>query len=289
LVGTKTVISLLVVAVAAGAIGYGVGRLAMPPQQITVTTATSTVSEGLPQTFPPSSNSTAIIRNQMLFNGSISLQMSIDKPVYWPGENVHIRVTVTNRSPTEVSLQLYPSILIYNESEKAIWAYPQIDFYDAAGYPILRGPSTPIPLKLSPTETATIDELTKDWNLTGLHIDSVSAPGFSQSKILYDDHPVPEGQYTAALKLFIGVQEGSRTTSQLINENIKFEVRKAATTYSTATTSTITKTTATTLPVVITMTTTEKAETTEAPLYVWAISATATSAVLAVILLIKRR
>lgn len=144
-----------------------------------VITTTVVVREP-PHVLPPPANSSAIIRSHMILNGSVFVLLSIDKSVYSPGETVHIKGTATNLTPREVTLLLYHTILVHDDS-KVVWAYPDDVLYDLAGY-ISGGPREPISVTIRSGETATIDGLTRDWNMTGIHIESVTAPASLRAK-----------------------------------------------------------------------------------------------------------
>lgn len=208
---TLIVSVLLIAVVAVGALGYGVGRFVTPPEEITTTTTTtttttqvstslvtvterltttttSTVSRAmlLPQTFPAPANSSAVIRSFYLFNGSVLATLSVDKPVYSQGDTVHIKATLTNLTPDYLTLDFYSYLFdILNSSRDIVWTHPEYMWNAGIGPP----PETQI--VIPPGETKTGGEWsTADWNMKGLHFAKGGGP------VYYDDHFVPEGQYT---------------------------------------------------------------------------------------------
>jgi hypothetical protein len=227
--------TVLLVAVAVGALGYGLGRFVTPPEQVTsTTTATSTttqvststvtvterlttistVSRELPQTFPPPANSTAVIRSFYLFDGRVLATLSIDKPTYSLGETVHIKATFTKVSPSYDDLTLdtsYSAIRMMNSSEIDVWTYPELLYVGGIG------PAIPYHYHLPPGETITIDHMTREWNMTGLH------EGYNNGwNAFYDNHPVPPGQYT--LYWHASFHSISDDKYNEINEEINFTI-----------------------------------------------------------------
>lgn len=230
---------LLIAVVAVGALGYSVGRLATPPEQITstttqvstsivtvtkrlTTTTTSTVSRDIPQTFPPPANSTAVIRSFYLLDGRVLATLSVDKPVYSLGETVHFKATLTNLTPNYLALNLdFYAFYIENSSRSnsMVWTYPE--YMHAAGF----GPGPPsTQLFLAPNETKTGGQWSgADWNMTGLHDVTTRYPGYTSTRTVYDDHLVPEGQYTLRWDTAIYNNDKGDNTSE---QTITFKITK---------------------------------------------------------------
>jgi hypothetical protein len=231
---------LLIAIVAAGALGYGLGRFVTPPEQITTTTTatttttsttaitatttqvstflvtvtermttTSTVSRALlPRTFPPPANSSAVIRSFYLFNGSVLAALSIDKPVYSQGETVHIKATLTNLTPDYLTLDFdyYTFDISNNIFHDIVWTYPEYMW----GVALAPGPSTQI--VIPPGETKTGGQWSgADWNMKGLHLAT------NGETVYYDDHFVPEGQYTLRWETRLRIRDkgGDGTEEQI--------------------------------------------------------------------------
>lgn len=205
----ETVLIVAVVVAAVGALDYWGGGFVTPPQEITVTTTTtstqvsistviltttsvktttSTVARDLPHTFPPPAGSTAVIRSFYLLDGRVLATLSIDKPAYSLGETVHIKATFTKVSSSYDDLSLdtrYSAVRIMNSSEIDVWTYPEWLYVGGIG------PAIPYDYHLPPGETITIDHMTREWNMTGLH-----ESYHNGWNAFYDNHLVPPGQYT---------------------------------------------------------------------------------------------
>jgi hypothetical protein len=236
----KTVVSLLIVAVAVGAVGYVVGRFVTPPEQtvttttttetkttttisttasvttstqasttrVTVTetsTTTSTVNRDLPPTFPAPANSSAVIHGFYLLEGRVLATLSVDRPVYSQGETVHFKATLTNLTPDYLALNLdfYAFYIEDNRTHHLVWTYPE--FMYGAGF----GPGLPtFRLFLAPNETKTEGQWSgADWNMRGLHLAENGWP------VYYDDHFVPEGPYRLRWDASIHYKDESDFTS----------------------------------------------------------------------------
>ena len=250
------VLVLLIAVVAVGALGYGVGRFVTPPEQTTTTTTETTITTStsttaimttttqvstsivtvtntktttsistvtktlLPRTFPPPANSSSVIRSFYLFDGSVLATLSVDKPVYSLGETVHFKATLTNLTPDYLALKLdFYAFYIENSSRSnsMVWTYPE--YMRAAGF----GPGPPsMQLFLAPGETKTGGQWSgADWNMKGLHVVTQQFPGFTRVSAAYDDHLVPEGQYTLRWDASIYINEkGDYTSEQAINFTI---------------------------------------------------------------------
>lgn len=187
-------------------------------------TTTSTVVKEPPSTIPPPANSTAIIRSHLIFNGTVFVMFSIDKPVYSIGELVHIKTIITNLTPKNMSFIFEaPVIKVLNSTEQAVWTYPEGVY--GSGF----GPATVSRLNLLSGETKIIEEyMSSDWNMTGLHMITTKVSGGSHSELYYNDHFVPEGQYTIVWPTGIIYYEEDveRTTVEYINEIISFTITK---------------------------------------------------------------
>lgn len=197
---------LLIVIVVVGSLGYGIGKFSTTPEKTTttITSTTTTTAQGaliyvtiterktvtstvLPHTLPLPAGSTAVIRSFPLLDRRVLATLSIDKPTYRQGETVHTKATLTNVSADYLSLELSPSLVkIENSSKQTVWMHPESELT------VIFGPPPTYDFDLSPGETVTLDHMTMDWNMTGLHVVS-ALPGLS---VRYDDHPVPAGQYT---------------------------------------------------------------------------------------------
>jgi len=238
----KTLVSVLLIVTLAYAVGYAVGRFSTPEERITTTTnstgtatqttmSTTTITETVtktntstttiirepPQILPPPANSTAVIRGRYLLNGSVFATLSIDKPAYSPGEIVHIKATITNITPDDLSLELINSLpKIENISRWAVWMYPEHMFAGGLGAII------EYDFHLSPGETLTLDHMTVDWNQVGLHVVTTELPGSFKLTVYHDDNPVPEGQYTLLWPAYIKYYRGD---GESINEKIDFTIK----------------------------------------------------------------
>lgn len=231
-------------------IGYGAGHFLTLEEQVTTTatttdsstttlvstslslstitrtkteTSTTTLSTNMGEQFrtlPPPANSTAVIRGRFLLNGSVFALFSIDKPVYSLGEVVHIKSTITSLSPRNLSLFLdAPVVKVLNSTGEAVWIYPE------GLYGPMIGPFPEYRFTLAPGETKTIDQwMTTDWNMIGLNISTTRFLGGSRSRIYYEDHFVPDGQYTLILPASICTFNGRG--GEYINEKITFTITK---------------------------------------------------------------
>jgi hypothetical protein len=102
----------------------------------------------------------------LLLNRSVLMIVSMDKSIYNLLETAHIKGTVTNLTPTPISIHLnHPGVLVKLNGTKLFWAQPT-DFI-TGGF----GASWSESIQLGPGETATIDYLTADWNLVGIQLE----------------------------------------------------------------------------------------------------------------------
>lgn len=156
-----------------------------------ISTKTTTIVKELPQTIPSPANSNAIIRGYLISNGSVFVTFSIDKPVYSLGEDIHIKATITNFTPNNISFSSGTAMIwIENETRKRSWAHPESTFGGGFG---------PAPrtnwINLGSEETISLDWASIDWNMTGLQRIFTRHSSLLSSKVVYNDFLVPEGQY----------------------------------------------------------------------------------------------
>lgn len=225
MVERKTLVAALIVVIIASVGGYAVGQFSAPIEQdITTTsttiiqtetktttstskiteTVTSTTINGRVLPIPSPANSTAVIRGYYLLNGSIFLMLSIDKPTYVLGETVHIRGTLTNLTPNNISLRIWDAAtyLIYEKNQKTVWMNPE-EFLQAGFVP------PPIEyVDLGQGETRSLGWVTADWNITGL------------------DSPVSEGQYHLLWRPWFTLTNVEHKPSEGIEDTITFTITK---------------------------------------------------------------
>lgn len=214
--------------------------------EMKTTTFTTTVVREPPNTIPAPANSSAIMGARLALNGSVFLTISIDKPAYSQGESMHIKSTVTNLSPYNVSLDFdVNAIWIYNSSGKKVWTYPERIFFIGLGPGIDNlwidlGPYCSAGLASLwkyrsdwpdvPKEPCkySIDDATVNWNMTGLHTVTTRYPGHTSTRIVYDDHYLPEGEYTLVWKptLRLGSQWEWGGQQETLSETIPFTITK---------------------------------------------------------------
>ena len=237
LVERKILMGIVIIVLIVSVAGYSVGLFsASSGETVTVTSSTtitdvqtitttsiSRITETVTSTtnisgdllIPSPANSTAVIRMFYLLDGDILATLSIDKPSYSLGETVHIKATFTNISPEEIKIDLNTGSIfrIMNTSDLSVWTYPEYMWY------AFLAPNPPvIHLTLSPGETKTEGYWSiVDWNMTGLVYES----GYRN---VYNDHLVPEGQYT--LIWFTIPYNPSTDKTDLIHEEIPFTITK---------------------------------------------------------------
>ena len=191
--------------------GYFIGQFsAQIIEQDTTTTITQTetktstlirkITETYTRTLQVPSNSKAIIRSHLIFDGSILVTFSIDKPTYSIGEIVHIKTTITNLTPNDWSFNIGGSIIEVRNSTKPVWTYPENVYFS------FLAPWPGSEIDLLPGETKIIENwMTADWNMKGLHHSSGNimdywlpwnSTGISLIGNFYNDYFVSEGQYT---------------------------------------------------------------------------------------------
>ncbi len=211
------------------------------PQTITTTstskitetvTSTTAVNRDLP--IPSPANSTAIIRSHLIFNGTILITYSIDKPTYSIGEIVHIKSTITNLTPNKRFFRLgghSPMIEVGNSTNGWVWIYPEF------AYAFYVFPLPPDYINLSPGETKTIAWMTADWNMKGLHFlperdvyNEYYVPwereGLSLKGDFYNDYFVSEGQYNITWSTGIAYLASENWHSESLDERIPFTITK---------------------------------------------------------------
>lgn len=254
MVERKTLVSVLLIVVLVSVSSYSVGRFSTLKERVTTTlTFTTTVVREPPQVLPPPANSIAIMKGRLALNGSVSLMLSLDKPVYSVGEVIHFKSTVTNLTPRNISLDFDVNVIwIVNSTGERVWMYPEHKFriphdpwteglwlglgpYGSAGVVSLWKYRQCLTLEndeiISIDSAAfyfgdrcslSIDDATIDWNTTGLHRAIVKVSGNSVSRVFYDNHPVPEGQYTLVWEPSLRL-DGYKET---ISETISFTITK---------------------------------------------------------------
>lgn len=225
MVERKALVAILLIVITFSVSGYIVGQFltssgetvtvtsstTMTEVQTITTTSTSKITETVTLTtnisgdlmIPSPANSSAIIRGRLLYDGTIFVTFSIDKPIYSIGEIVHIKSTITNLSPNNKHFWIGdssdPMIRVGNSTHIWTWLYPEF------AYAFSFFPLPPSYIELSPGETKTIAWMTSDWNMKGLHHSSGNvmdywlpwnSTGISLIGNFYNDYFVSEGQYT---------------------------------------------------------------------------------------------
>ena len=201
------------------------------------------------------SNSSAIVWSRLLLSNSLLLKTSIDKFAYSPGETMHLKSTLTNLTPQPITVQLIQQLGISGGND-TLWIIPEASFpsiYLKAMSPPLPKPST---FTLNPKQTITLDGLTRDWNMTGLHVETGVLGG---TRAVYDNHPLPEGRYIAFFTIYVD-KDGTNYFVPSV-EQIPFEISKTA----------------------------ASDQNTTSLAYIWASTATIAAVTLAVVLLLQRR
>lgn len=246
MVESKTLVAALLIVIIASVAGYAVGQFSTSEERVTTTTitetstSTTTVVRDTPSTPSPPENSTAVVKSRFALNGSVFLMLTIDKQVYSIGEIVHIKATVTNLTPRDISLDFSVNwIWIENATEKTVWMYPES--YFASGItPALKG----LWINLDPQGSAgivslmtyrecissdpgincfiSIDDATLPWNMSGLTEIITESSDTVQIQIAYNDYPVPEGQYTLVWTPTLRLDDQEET----ITETISFTITK---------------------------------------------------------------
>lgn len=244
MIGRNILITILILAIFVGVVGYSLGRFSLDNESLTTTTtllstktqtttttvtitekktetniSTTTIVRELPDTIPSPANSKAIIRGYLLLNGNIFVTLSIDNPEYSPNQQVYIKATATNLKPMNVSLTIDASMIwIVNSTGKRIWAYPESTFIGGLG-------STPVNwIELGPEETISLAWATTDWNMTGLQEVRKTLVDRISIQAIYNDHPVPEGQYSLIWAPQFRIQGSSQ--SDYLEDVISFIIAK---------------------------------------------------------------
>jgi hypothetical protein len=244
LVERRTLLLTFIIVALVSATGYAVGRFSTleelePATTTSTTTSTRTVTSSAivtetvtktamsttttvmepPTPIPPPANSSAVIHGHYLLNGSIFLMFSIDKPTYVLGETVHIRGTLTNLTPDNISLSVWEATTtIIDEKRKNVWRNPEWDFLPGLGPPPIEE------VDLRPKETRSLDWATADWNMTGLHRTIKSSA--ERSRVLYNDSPVPEGQYDLLWRPEFWFRVNNQLQIEEIEDTISFTITK---------------------------------------------------------------
>jgi hypothetical protein len=145
--------------------------------------------------------------------------LSIDKPTYVLGDVVHIRGTLTNLTPDNMSLTIWEAStgIIYGD-EKRVWEYPEGFFQ------LFLAPPPIEEIDLKPGETISLGWATADWNMTGLHR-TIKSSG-ERSRVLYDGFPVPEGQYYLTWKPEFWLRVDDHLHTERIDDAIPFTITK---------------------------------------------------------------
>jgi hypothetical protein len=238
---------------------------------VTLASTTEAVDDSHPQLYSPA-NSSALVWSRRLLNNSLLLKTSIDKLVYSPAGSMRLKGTLTNLTPQPLTVSLMQSIFVTNsEGNNLFWTYPE-EFFLYVGMTMPSPDTTPFPttIEIGPNQTVTLDKITRDWNMTGLHVyDDTVTP----SRVIYDNHTVPEGQYIILFTIGVmrtnGVEASGHSRVQYVSDEIPFEVSKASNVTS-ASAATVTK------------------QASDPSTYAWAIGATAAALVLAAALLLQR-
>ncbi|MCL4435851.1 MAG: hypothetical protein M1503_01510 [Thaumarchaeota archaeon] len=217
MVGLRALVSIGVIILLAAALGYVVGRVSTSEEPVSTTTTTSittttqtaiayvTVTERKtttitttlstdvrepPRTLPPPANSSAVIRGYLLLNGSIFVILSIDKPVYSLGGDMHVKGTVTNLTPDDVTIRIDNALIwVENITGATVWIYPE------SNAAVIIGPPTIDSINIGRGETVQINLATVDWNLTGVHTVTTKESNIINIRAVYDEKPLPQGEY----------------------------------------------------------------------------------------------
>lgn len=254
----KTLVSLLLIVIVALVAGYVLGQFSAPAgETVTTTTSSTTITEiqtiteitetatsttiiastttivrDLPSTIPSPANSTAIIRGHYFFNGAVFMTFSIDKPTYSIGETVHMKSTITNLTPNNMSFLIGSSeamINVLNSTMAGVWGYPEFL------YAFYAWPLPMVQLDVAAGETKTIPWMTADWNMKGLHqsggnVTDYYIPwnntGLSLKGDFYNDQFVSEGQYTVEWPVGIIHLASERWPREYSRETIPITITK---------------------------------------------------------------
>ena len=229
--------SLLLIAIVALVVGYALGQFSAPSGETVTTTSSTTITEiqtitttsirkitstttvvGIPSTIPPPANSTAIIRGHLLLNGSIFLMLSIDKPTYVLGDTVHIKGTLTNLTPKNISLSIWDATTKIFNKGNFLWVSPEWSLPAGIGPPPIED------VDLRPGEILSLDWATRDWNMTGIHRTSPSSA--ERSLVIYNGILVPEGQYDVFWNHEFWFRVNDHLQIEEIDDTISFTITK---------------------------------------------------------------
>lgn len=220
MVERKILVATVIIVIISLVGGYFAGHFLAPIEKVTTTssttiteiqtiTTTSTwnITETSTRTLHVPDYSKAIIRSHLIFNGSILVTYSIDKPTYSIGEIVHIKSTITNLTPNNITNIRFGGYMIeVRNSSHQVWTDPVWMF--RSGPP----PGGPGGIELLPGETKILEEwMTADWNMHELQ----SSNPF-----------VSEGQYTVTWPTDIGYTVSGRGIWESIHETISFTITK---------------------------------------------------------------
>jgi hypothetical protein len=232
MVERKTLLAVLLIVALASASGYAVGRFSTPGDRLktiistvattqtttssttmtvtgirTVTHTTTAIKES-PSRLPLPTSSSAIIKRHLLFNEDILVLLSIDKQVYQLGETVQIRATATNLTPNSITFPLDQNLLkVVNGTGRTVWVLPERSFVGGLGFP----PPSDEPMSLAPGETKRIGRWSSaDWNMTGIR-----PPPWLPGETLYEDHVVPEGEYTVVWQIEVYYSEPTGVSDEI--------------------------------------------------------------------------
>lgn len=227
MVERKILVAAAIIVLISSVAGYSVGLFSASSGETITTTSSTTITQTETKTTTSTWNITetstrtlyvpdyskAIIRSHLVFDGTILVTYSIDKPTYSIGEIVHIKTTITNLTPNNRSFYFGGSMIEVRNSTKPVWVYPEGMYYAALGG--LPGSE----IDLSPGETKTLDQrMTADWNMTGLH--------YNREGIFYNNNFVPEGQYTVSWPTEIRYAASGFWHRESIEEEIPFTITK---------------------------------------------------------------
>lgn len=255
MVERKILVATIIIVFIASVAGYSIGQFSAPTEQVTTTssititevqtittTSTSKITETITSTtiigkdllIPSPVNSSAIIRGRLLLDGTVFVTFSIDKSTYSIGEIVHIKTTISNLSPNNMSFRLGGQgsgtmIEVGNSTNGWVWIYPEFPFV------FNNFPLPPVYFDVLAGETKIIAWMTADWNMKGLHHSSGNvseyylpwnSTGLSLIGNFYNDYFVSEGQYTVTWPSSIAYVASGSWHSENFEERIQFTITK---------------------------------------------------------------
>lgn len=144
--------------------------------------------------------------------------LSIDKPTYVLGDTVHIKGTLTNLTPNNISLTISEAstTIIHEKEEKAVWMNPE------GYYQLFLAPPPMEEVNLKPGETLSLGWTSADWNMTGLHKSIQSG----RNRVVYDDSPVPEGQYYLSWRPMFTLSNVENHPYERIEDTTSFKITR---------------------------------------------------------------